>query len=85
MGLNHLKATELPRESVHFTTQFPGVPGTHLNRKYVLKLNAIPADWHFALRDYDFNTDAKFISLSDSITQSKKQWQKFSKSVKTFG
>ena len=44
MGLNRLKATELPRESVHFTTQFPGVPGTHLNRKYVLKLNAIPAD-----------------------------------------
>ena len=25
-----------------------------------LKLNAIPADWHFAERDHDLNTDTKF-------------------------
>ena len=28
--------------------------------KDVLKLNAIPADQHFAQRDHDFNTDTKF-------------------------
>ena len=30
------------------------------HRKDVLKLNAIPANRHFAQRDHDFNSDAKF-------------------------
>ena len=30
------------------------------HRKDVLKLIAIPTDRHFAQRDHDFNTDAKF-------------------------
>ena len=30
------------------------------HRKDVLKSNAIPADRHFAQRDHDFNSDAKF-------------------------
>ena len=46
--------------------QYVGKAETELNlginkhRKDVLKLNAIPADRHFAQRDHDFNTDTKF-------------------------
>ena len=46
--------------------QYDGKTETELNlrinnhRKDVLKLNAIPADWHFAQRDHDFNIVAKF-------------------------
>ena len=46
--------------------QYIGNAETELNlrinnhRKDVLKLNAIPADQHFAQRDHDFHTEAKF-------------------------
>ena len=46
--------------------QYVGKAETELNlginnhHKNVLNLNAIPADQHFAQRDHDFNTDAKF-------------------------
>ena len=46
--------------------QYAGKAETELNlriknhRKNVLKLNTIPAERHFAQRDHNFNTDAKF-------------------------
>ena len=36
------------------------------HRKDVLKLNAIPTDWHFAQRDHDFNTDREFVKLQNT-------------------
>ena len=38
---------------------------TSNSRKDVLKLNVIPADRHFAQRDHDFNTDAKFTIIEN--------------------
>ena len=49
--------------------KYVGKAETELNlrinshRKDFLKLNAIPADRNFAQRDYDFNTDSKFIII----------------------
>ena len=53
-------------ECTKWKLQYVGKAETELNiriskhRKDVLKLNAIPAGPHFAQRDHDFNTDAKF-------------------------
>ena len=56
-------------------------------RKNVPKLNTIPADWHFAQKDHDFNTDAKFTIVKQLQTQSKanKASCNHSESMTTFG
>ena len=75
--------------------QYVGKAETELNlrinnpRKDVLKLNAIPANRHFAKRYHDFNTDSKFTIIEklkkklrkESITEIRK----YSESVRTFG
>ena len=56
--------------------QYVGKAETELNlrinnhRKDVRKLNAIPAGQHFAQKDHDFNTDAKF-SIIEKLQNAK--------------
>ena len=72
--------------------QYVGKAETELNlrinnhHKDVLKLNAIPADRHFAQRDHNFNTDLKFTIIEklqitklskESITELLKKRENF--------
>ena len=57
-------------------------PRKNNHRKDVLKLNALPADRHFAQRDHDFNTGAKFIIIEKLQNTPSRN---YSKSVRTLG
>ena len=73
--------------------QYVGKAETELNqrinnhRKDNLKLNAIPADQHFAERDHDLNTDTEFtiIEKPQNTKLSKESITELLKSMRTFG
>ena len=72
--------------------RYVGKAETELNqrinnhRKDVLKLNVIPADRHFALRDQDFNTDLKLtiIEKPDNTNLSKESITELLKKCENF-
>ena len=80
-------------ECMKWNLQYVGKAETELNqrinnhRKDNLKLNAIPADQHFAERDHDLNTDTEFtiIEKPQNTKLSKESITELLKSMRTFG
>ena len=68
--------------------QYAGKAETELNlrinkhRKDFLKLNAVPAGRHFAQRDHNFNTDAKF-TIIEKLQNTKLSKESITELLKT--